>query len=317
MRVTWEMAIEEATRCGFTHAALIPARVIDEYMPNRESERQHIGRDPFAILTGARSVLVAAMAFNWYDAWPSECGEVSAFYFQSQRSHEGIRLLAERLCEMGAEVVADQSLPVKLLGRDAGFGVIGRNSLLANKAWGSCFTMRILVTDILPQPSIEAMPAAACGSCRQCASACPLGALDGMGALDTQKCMRTYMMAGEVVPEGMRDAMGQRLLGCEECQRSCPRNAGRPMATPHIAGTFALDKLLAGERVHLDAIAREIGWNEARLQRMQAQAAIIAGNSGNAQYLPALWKLAAHQRPAIAEHAQWAVEKITKERSTC
>lgn len=309
MRVTWQMAVAEAARCGFSYAAVIPARRLTEYRPNLEAVKQRIGDDPFAVLAEARSVLVAAMPFAWHSPWPRDCAEVSAFYFQSQQAHVRIRTLSERLVSLGAQAANQQDLPAKPLARDAGVGVIGRNSLIRNRKWGSSVTIRVLVTDIEPQDSLAPLAAPSCGKCRRCVDSCPTGALLGDGQLDTRRCLRAHMMTGEVIPETLRAPMGLRLLGCEICQRVCPHNAGMTSIEAETT-TFAIDTLLHGARRDLDIIAAQIGWNEARLQRVQAQAAIVAGNSGDARYLPLLHTLWDHEREAVREHARWAIRRI-------
>ncbi|GHU83777.1 epoxyqueuosine reductase [Clostridia bacterium] len=308
MGVSFREAIRLAQDAGFARAALTDAAPLTGYVPNDQA--RGIEADPRALLPGARSVLVAAMPFAWHSAWPEGYAEVSAFYFWSQRAHEAIRALEGALTARGARVDARQNIPQKPLGVRAGFGVIGRNALLRNDAWGSCFTLRTLVTDIEPG-EVSAMPAAPCGDCRKCVDACPTGALGGAGDLDTARCVRAYMMTGDVVPEPLRAAMGTRLLGCEGCQRACPHNA-HIAAVPPEPAPFAMAALLRGDRRDLDEVAARIGWNEARLQRVQAQAALAAGNSGDAQFLPALRALAQSDRPVVARHASWAAERIAE-----
>ena len=54
----------------------------------------------------------------------------------------------------------------------------------------------------------------------------------------------------------------------------------------------------------------EIGRNAARPQRVRAQAALLAGNSRNARYLPVLREWRNLPFHAVKEHAQWAIEQI-------
>lgn len=312
MRVTWETAVEEAGRCGFSRAVLLPARVVTEYAPD-ETDRRVDTIDPWMLLPQARSVLIVATPFAWFAPWPEGTAEVSAYYFHSHAAYQRMLQLAERLRTLGALVSTEQRLPLKPLGRDAGFGVFGRNSLLHNDAWGSSFGMQMLVTDIDPQPAITPMPAKACGECGRCVRACPTGALKGNGRIDTGLCIRAHMMDGKVVNESLRTAMGQRLLGCEICQRACPQNA-HIQGAPVDAAPFAIAQLLQGDPACLKAIEGLIGGNESRKQRIQAQAAIAAGNTHDAKYLPELEALTLHERPAVSEHARWAMKTIMEER---
>ncbi len=310
MPVTAEGAARLAVFCGFARAALLPAEPVAALLRSPEAKPNNAFQDPYSLLPEAKSVLVAAMPFHWYGPWRQENAEVSSFYLHSQRAHEAIVRLADALSAQGARVSRSQDLPQKPLGRDAGFGVIGKNTLLRNTAWGSCLTLRTLLTDIEPGARPEPMDAAPCGDCRRCADACPTGALDGQGNLDTGRCLRAHMMGRDPVPEALREAMGVRLLGCEICQRACPHNAEVPTVAPEGESLFAIGTLLKASRADLDAIGGAIGWNEARLTRVQAQAALASGNTGHRAYVGALAGLTEHERPAVAEHARWAVDRL-------
>ena len=63
----------------------------------------------------------------------------------------------------------------KHIARAAGLGWIGRNNLLVNKEFGSRIRLVTLLTDlplVIDSPSIKN-----CGSCRDCLSVCPAGAI--------------------------------------------------------------------------------------------------------------------------------------------
>ena len=60
-------------------------------------------------------------------------------------------------------------------------------------------------------------------------------------------------------------------------------------------------------------LAKEIGRNAARPQRVRAQAALLAGNSGNTAYLPVLKQWAELPFEAVSEHAKWAIERLELE----
>ena len=63
-----------------------------------------------------------------------------------------------------------------------------------------------------------------CGPCQRCLSACPTGALVGPGQLDARRCLAWLLQAPGVFPVEYREALGDRLYGCDDCQTVCPVN---------------------------------------------------------------------------------------------
>ena len=54
-----------------------------------------------------------------------------------------------------------------------------------------------------------------------CQEACPTGALDD-GRLDARKCLAWLVQAPGDFPREHRQALGDRLYGCDECTVVCP-----------------------------------------------------------------------------------------------
>ena len=119
------------------------------------------------------------------------------------------------------------------------------------------------------------------------------------------------MMEGIVVPVHLRERMGMRLIGCDVCQRVCPM---QPVQPEQRQQRYELSRFMDEEKSQFSEavlqLAEEIGRNAARPQRVRAQAALLAGNSGNPAYLPILrqWEQSAFE--AVRVHAQWAIERL-------
>ena len=113
----------------------------------------------------------------------------------------------------------------------------GTNTISYIRGIGSRFHVQILTyTPRLPATAhlLSANKPLHCGECRKCVEACPTNALEGgvfpPGALHPQL---DEMIGGEV-PEEIRAKMGNRLIGCDVCQRVCPHNPP-PQGEAHLA----------------------------------------------------------------------------------
>jgi epoxyqueuosine reductase len=299
--------IETALSLGFSSVALLPVDVIRDHA--RRYSVCGYANDPRELMPTAKSVLVLATAFPGFWTWPEGCGEVSAFYFASQKAYVALCVLQRLLSERGIQADRRQLLPSKRMGMLSGFGLIGKNTLLQNEQWGSRFVLHTLVTDIEAPPSGVGMNARPCEDCGRCVEACPTRALSADEGMRMERCLRFHMMNGRI-PEPYRRIMYSRLLGCEICQRVCPRQPAQALSPAARPEDFAIERLLLCEPDYLRAIGERIGTNAARPLKIQAQAAIVAGNSGDAKYLPILQKLTLSTNETVAEHAEWAIQNI-------
>ncbi|HKK92253.1 MAG TPA: 4Fe-4S double cluster binding domain-containing protein, partial [Longimicrobiales bacterium] len=110
-----------------------------------------------------------------------------------------------------------------------GIGWFGRNTMLIDPERGSYFLLGVVAVD-LELPRSEPFEADRCGSCSACLPACPTGALEGRdetGApiLDARKCISYWTIETDApIPVEIREAMGNRVFGCDICQEACPWN---------------------------------------------------------------------------------------------
>ena len=123
------------------------------------------------------------------------------------------------------------------------------------------------------------------------------------------------MMEGIVAPEHSRKAMGNRLLGCDLCQRVCPMQSGAEKDTSNwrIDDFMTLDDQAFAAQ--LSSLAQRIGRNVVRPQRVRAQIALLCGNIGKESDLPVLCKWAESDFDAVREHARWAISQIETKRT--
>jgi epoxyqueuosine reductase len=204
------------------------------------------------------------------------------------------------------------------LGRLAGLGWFGRNSMLINPKRGSFFFLGALFTDLEldPDPPFEAEH---CGTCRRCIDACPTAAIVADGVIDATRCISylTIEHRGSL-PQEWRRALGDHLFGCDICQDVCPWNerfAAEPRdhgltqgvleASPDPLAVLRLDETGFRKRFGGTAVTR------ARRQGLVRNTAVVIGNRGRSEDVPALRAaLEVEEDPIVVEHLEWSLDRI-------
>ena len=272
---------------------------------------------PESLLPGARSVVSAALSYYapGPDAEPGE-GRLPR-YTWSDRYAE-LRAKLERLGErLGGEyrVLVDENQHVDREGASrAGVGFYGKNTLLITRRHGSWVVLGTVVTTAEIERS--APLDLDCGSCTRCIDACPTGALDDPGVLDSTKCLSYWSQAPGAVPAEYREEMGSFVYGCDICQDVCPWNRGTEKRR---AG--------AGLPESAEPVVSLVDWLEAADDDLKARydrlyfprndprylrrnALIAAGNSGDAALVPAVERWSESGDDLLREHAEWALERL-------
>jgi len=269
---------------------------------------------PETLLDNARTVISAALCY-WVEGEepPARHGRLPRYTWWDAYS-----VLRERLDELGRRlggeyrvlVDANQHVDREAAAR-SGVGFYGKNTMLITRRHGSWVVLGTLVTSAELEPT--APLDAGCGSCTLCIDACPTGALDEVGVLDATRCLSYWTQSADPFPEEYREALGDRVYGCDICQDVCPWNRGvekrragvtRADAESHVslADWLQADGTELAERYDRLFVPR----NDARYLRRNALVAL-----GNAGGDPALAEsLAEADDPLLREHAQWALEQL-------
>jgi epoxyqueuosine reductase len=193
---------------------------------------------PEHLVPGARSVVSAALCY-WEPGPDPRAGEGRLPRYTWHDAYSELRGKLERLGErLGGSyrVLVDENQHVdREAAARAGVGFYGKNTLIITRRHGSWVVLGTLVTDAEIDPS--APLALDCGVCRLCIDACPTGALDEPGVLDSTRCLSYWTQSRHEIPERYREELGDRVYGCDICQDVCPwnrgvekRRAGRPLS---------------------------------------------------------------------------------------
>ena len=281
------------------------------------TRRPEVSCHPEALLPGARTVISAALCY-YADADEPGPGEGRlARYTWSDRYAE----LREKLDALGRQlgggyrVLVDENDHVDREGAvRAGVAFYGKNTLAITRRHGSWVVLGTLISDLDVEES-EALDAG-CGSCTLCIDACPTGALDEPGTLDSTRCLSYWTQAPAPVPVEYRAELGASVYGCDICQDVCPWNRG-------------VEKRRAGIRPPDDAepAVSLVDWLEgdgeelvARYDRLyvprndprwlRRNALVAAGNVGGDLEREAVATYANGDDELLREHARWALARI-------
>ena len=250
-------------------------------------------------------------------------GRISV-YAQGADYHDVVKKALKRVARWLAEAagagvkVFVDTAPVmeKPLAEAAGLGWQGKHTNLVSRSDGSWLFLGAIYTTLALEP--DPPHAARCGSCTACLAACPTDAFPAPFQLDARRCISYLTIEHKgPIPEEFREAMGNRVYGCDDCLAVCPWNrfadaarANRAflpraeLVAPSLADLLALDdssfrKVFAGSPI------KRIGRN-----RMVRNAAIAAGNSGLPELIPVLERLTNDEDAVVAEAARWALGKL-------
>jgi len=295
------------------------------YMALNHDKRCH----PEQLSPGTLRVICARMDYSFEaenTLLPLEQTD-KAYIARYARGRDYHKLIRKRLGKLAAKIeelagpigyrAFTDSAPVleRALAEKSGMGWIGKNTLLINKNAGSWFFLGELFTD-LPLP-VDSADTDHCGSCTACIDVCPTKAFVKPNLLDAKRCI-SYLTIElrSSIPEELRNAIGNRIFGCDDCQLVCPWNKFSEKATEEdFAPRHGLDDIQLidlfswTEQEFLDNTAgspiRRIGY-ECWLRNI----AVALGNApSTAETISALQSRISFPSEMVKEHVQWALDQ--------
>ncbi|MET0491482.1 MAG: tRNA epoxyqueuosine(34) reductase QueG [Acidimicrobiales bacterium] len=288
----------------------------------RDPERS---TDPRRILPGARSLVVGARSYRRAAPEPPDLratGRVAAYAWRDHYAdlRAGLTAVAEVLRADGwkARVVADDNA---LVDREAavraGLGWYGKNSTVLLPGAGSEFVLGSVVTDA-ELPVTDEPVADGCGPCRRCVDACPTGAIVAPGVIDARRCLAWLVQAPGDFPDAFREALDDRIYGCDDCQDVCPVNrrsaaAGSPPLEGDAQPRVDLIALLRADDETLLADHGRWYIPERDPRYLRRNALLALGNRGGRDD-PEVRAVLAEYREGdddlLARHAAWALDRL-------
>ena len=218
--------------------------------------------------------------------------------------------------EFGYRVFVD-SAPVleRALARNAGLGWIGKHTNLINRHAGSWFFLGEIYTDM--QLPADTPVDEHCGTCTACIDVCPTRAIVAPYELDARRCIAylTIEHKGSIPPE-LREPIGNRIFGCDDCQLVCPWNkyakaSGESDFTPrHNLDRAELLTLFEWSESEWDENTRGSALRRAGYEGWLRNIAIGLGNAPKSPAIvDALRRRLEGAGEMLAEHIDWALQK--------
>jgi epoxyqueuosine reductase len=218
----------------------------------------------------------------------------------------------------------------------ANLGWLAKNTCLINEELGSWLFLGAIVTTLDLAASLGPLDIPApdlCGNCTLCIDACPTGAFVEPYVLDARRCISylTIELRGSI-PEEFREPIGRHVFGCDICQDVCPWNRRVPstalrdfMPRVYTAKSGAANSLYSPDLEWLISLSEEefrevfrgSSVKRAKWRGLVRNACIAIGNSGlrrgdqrHSEIRARLAQLAASGDAILAEHAQWALNRL-------
>ena len=203
----------------------------------------------------------------------------------------------------------------KPLAAQAGLGWQGKHTNLLSRDWGNWLFLGTILSAAELTP--DAPEEDHCGSCTACLTACPTDAFPAAYQLDAKRCISylTIEHDGPVDLE-LREALGNRIYGCDDCLAVCPWNkfaragaeaklaARDDLNAPRLAELAELGD--AGFRAHFSGSPiKRIGW-----PRFLRNVLYAIGNSGDASLIQCVIPNQQHKDATVRDAADWAYAKL-------
>lgn len=259
---------------------------------------------------------------------PDNIADIS-IYAHGRDYHKVMKKKLQKLAEYIDQLTGNHqfrvftdSAPVleRPLAEKAGLGWQGKNSMLMNKLQGSFFFIGVIYSNLdLSKLEIPVKVEDACGKCQACIKLCPTNAILPGKMIDSRKCISYLTIENKgAIPLELRDKIGTRIYGCDDCQLVCPFNDGAPTTNEEDfkQRDFLVDKplleLFNWTKVDFDkntqgSAIRRIGYN-AWIRNI----AIGIGNSpASLDNIEALEtkRVTFLDNTLILEHIDWAIQK--------
>jgi len=142
-----------------------------------------------------------------------------------ERLREGLSAIANKLESKGYRatiLIDDNALVDREAAYQAGIGWYGKNANILIPKRGSWFVLGSILTNATFEHNTPIKEN--CGPCTKCINDCPTEAIISPGVIDGNRCLAWLVQSPKDFPPEFREALGDKIYGCDDCQDICPIN---------------------------------------------------------------------------------------------
>jgi epoxyqueuosine reductase len=262
------------------------------------------GEDPLAVLQerSRGAISVYAQGADYHDVIKAKLRQLAA--------------RVQTFTDTEVKIFVDTA-PVmeKPLAARAGLGWQGKHTNLVSRDFGSWLFLGAIFTTAEIDP--DAPEDDHCGACRRCLDVCPTNAFIAPYQLDARACISylTIEHKGHIAPE-YREAMGNRIFGCDDCLAVCPWNKFATVAREaKLSVREESDNPPLSELLQLDDEAFRARFRGTPIKRtgrdrFLRNVLIATGNSGDESLVPQVEERLGDASPLVRAMAVWALSRL-------
>jgi epoxyqueuosine reductase len=278
--------------------------------------------DPQSAVADAKAMIVGAYSYAspLPDPQLQPSARVARYawteYYESLKV--GLFAMRDQLRSDGFKAVVfadDNSMVDREAAYLAGLGWFGKNANVLIEGAGSFFVLGSVITTA-PLVINESTVTDGCGACRRCIDACPTGAIIEPGTVDAAKCLAWLIQKPGIFDRRYREALGDRIYGCDDCQEVCPPTTRLSLTKPlredarpwiNVLGLLEMDDETLLAQVDQWYIAeRNPDW-------VRRNALLVLGNigeRGDENVVAAISRYLEHPDPMLRAHAVWSAARL-------
>ncbi len=292
----------------------------------RDAERR---ADPAVLWPEAKSIVVLGANYGpdhdpLDDLKNRDAGAISV-YARNDDYHDVLKKRLKRLAGFMAETfggdvkVFVDTAPVleKPLAQQAGLGWQGKHTNLVSREFGSWLFLGSVFTTL--EIEADAPESDHCGACHACLDICPTRAFPAPYQLDARRCISylTIEHKGHI-PREFREAIGNRIYGCDDCLAVCPWNKFAQVSREaQFHPRAELKRALLADLARLDDTAFRTVFRGSPIKRIGRDrfvrnVLIAIGNSREAVLTADAERLLGDPAPLVRAMAVWALSKLAE-----